>query len=90
MKLEQDKERYVYATIWERGITTYLDQTGRFRFMLYRSNAYVMALVQLDLGANIFEPLKNKSAEEMMRAYLVLVACLKKEGMDPEKRIMEN
>ena len=70
LQAQHAKERDVFATIWELRKTTYSDQMGRFPFTSCRGDEYVMVMVELDSSAILVETLKNRFAEEMLRAYL--------------------
>jgi hypothetical protein len=48
------------------------NQTGYFATTLSRGNKYIMVLVEVDGNYIDTEPLKYKSAGEMIKAYLAL------------------
>ena len=50
----------------------------------------MMDIVKLDSSAILVEAIRNRSAEEMKRAYLVLLARIKKVGANPKNHIMDN
>ena len=47
-------------------------------------------MVELDSSVILVEAIKNRSAEVMKRAYIVLLARIKKAGANPPKHIMDN
>ena len=49
-----------------------------------------MVLVELDSSAILVEALQDKTAEEMIRAYLLLVNRIKAAGIQPQKHVMDN
>ena len=61
-------ENEIYVTTWDLHNRTYSNQTGRFPFMSYKGNKYMMVVVELDLSAILVEAIKNKSAEEIKTA----------------------
>jgi len=51
----------------------YTDQLGRFPKKSSRGNQYIMVLTKVDSDAILVEPMKNRTAGEMIRAYQVLI-----------------
>ncbi len=49
-----------------------------------------MVFVDLDSSAILVEPIKDRSSEELKRAYLHLLGRVKAAGMYPKKHIMDN
>jgi len=49
-----------------------------------------MMMVEIDSSGILVEPLKDRTAEEMKRAYLLLIERLKRAGLAPEKHVMDN
>lgn len=49
-----------------------------------------MAMVHVDSNAVLAEPMKSRSAAEMIRAYLALLAKLRRAGFVPKKHILDN
>ena len=47
-------------------------------------------MCHVDSDAAISEPMKNRTAKEMIRAYLVLVEQLHRAGFAPKKHILDN
>jgi hypothetical protein len=84
------KEHDVFTQVWELRNTTYSDQTGRFPFTSYAGNKYVMVMVELDSSGIIVEGIKDRSSDELKRAYLKLLGRLKKAGVKPQKHIKDN
>ena len=50
----------------------YSDQPGRFPKKSSHGNQYIMVLTEVDSDAILVEPMKNRTAREMIRAYQVL------------------
>jgi hypothetical protein len=84
------KEEDVYIAVWDLKDTTYSDQTGRFPYTSYKGNKYLMVLVEIDSSCILVEPLADRTAEEMQRAYLRLYQRLKRAGVQPKKHVMDN
>ena len=49
----------------------------------------MMVMVELDSNAILVEAIKNRTAEKMKAAYLVLLARIKRQGDNSEKRFMD-
>ena len=58
--------------------------------MRYAGNRYAMMLVEIDSSAILVEPIKDKTKEELTRAYKKIHGRLKKAGMKPKKHVMDN
>ena len=61
----------------------YTDQTGKFPKKSSKGNHYIMVLIEIDSNAILVEAMKNRTAGEVIRAYLVLVTCLHNAGVTP-------
>jgi hypothetical protein len=68
----------------------YTDQTGQFPTKSSRSHQYVMVLIKIDSNAILVEAMKYRATGEMIRAYQVLVDCLRSAGVTPEMHILDN
>jgi hypothetical protein len=68
----------------------YTNQTGKFPKKSSKGNHYIMVLIEIDSNAVLVEAMKNRSAREMIRAYLVLVSCLRNAGVSPKMHIVDN
>ncbi len=53
----------------------YTDQPGRFPKKSSSGNQYIMVLNEVDSDAILVEPMKNRTAGEMIRAYQVLITA---------------
>ena len=51
----------------------YTDQTGRFLTRSSRGNQYIMVLVEIDSDSILVEPMKNRTAGEMVKTYQCVV-----------------
>ena len=68
----------------------YTDGTGRFPKQSRTGMNYVMVLAENDSDAILVEAMKNRSAGEMVRAYLELIGRLKECGIVPTKQVLDN
>ncbi len=68
----------------------YTDQTGRFLQKLSQGHQYIMVRIEMDSNTILVEAMKNRSTGEMMRAYQVLVNCLRSTGVTPKMHILED
>ena len=68
----------------------YTDQTGKFPKKSSKGNHYIMVLIEIDSNAILAEAMKNRTAGEMIRAYLVLVTRLSNAGVKPKMHILDN
>jgi hypothetical protein len=62
----------VYIKIHNASNMMQSDQTGRFPATLRSRNQYIMVLVEVDGNYIDAEPMKNRSAGSMIKAYLTL------------------
>ncbi|EJK62784.1 hypothetical protein THAOC_16590 [Thalassiosira oceanica] len=68
------KERDVYIKIIDPTDAIHSDQTGKFPVRSRAGNNYIMVMCHVDTAAVLAEPMKNRTAKEMIRAYKVLLA----------------
>jgi hypothetical protein len=85
------KMKDIYIKIHNTTKTMHSNQMGHFPATLSRGNKYIMVLVEVDGNYIDAEPIKNKSAGEMIKAYLALWNCLTALGTaKPTTHIMDN
>ena len=88
------KERTVFYRVLdvndEAAQKIYSDQPGRFPKKSSRGNQYIMVLTEVDSDAILVEPMKNRTAGEMIRAYQVLIDRLNSAGIFPKLHILDN
>jgi hypothetical protein len=65
------KTQYVYAATIDAG-QIYTDQTGRFPVVSSKGNNYIMILYDYDSNAILAQPIKNRTAPELLRAFKVM------------------
>ena len=68
----------------------YTDLTGRFPFQSSRGNNYLFILYNYDANAILAEPIKDRSAATITKAWTKLHSRLKLGGCKPELYIMDN
>ena len=66
------------------------DQTGRFPTTSNRGNKYLMVLYDHDSNAILAEPLKSRSASELVRATTSLHRYLSERGLKPTFQVLDN
>jgi hypothetical protein len=49
-----------------------------------------MVLIEINSNATLVEAMKNRTTGEMLRAYQVLVDCLRRAGVTPKMHILDN
>ena len=89
-RLRGKKERDIYTKVYDVRNTMFTDQTGQFPKRSQRGNKYIMVMVEIDSNAILVEPMKSRKDAEMVRAYRVMMARLKRAGIVPKKHIMDN
>jgi hypothetical protein len=65
------KTQYVYAATIDAG-QIYNDQTGRFPVVSSKGNKYIMILYDYDSNAILAQPIKDRTAPELLRAFQVM------------------
>jgi hypothetical protein len=68
----------------------YTDQTCKFPKKSSKGNHYIMVLIEIDINYILVEAMKNCSAGEMIRAYLVLMTHLCNASVTPKMHILDN
>lgn len=79
----------LFATVTETG-KIYTDQTGRFPVTSSRGNKYILVLYDYDTNAILTEPLKNRTGNEILRAYQKLHTYLTSRGFKPCTHWLDN
>eukprot|EP00804_Cyclotella_cryptica_P017230 CCRYP_013154-RA/>CCRYP_013154-RA protein AED:0.40 eAED:0.40 QI:0/-1/0/1/-1/1/1/0/260 len=70
--------------------TIFSDQTGQFPHRSSSGNHYLMVMVDIDFGAILVEPIKNRTDLELTRAYSTLITRLHRAGVVPRKHVLDN
>ena len=69
---------------------SYGDLCGRFTVQSSRENNYVMVIYSYDANAILAEPLKNRSAGEIVKTWNILNTKLERAGVSPLVYILDN
>ena len=68
----------------------YTDQTGKFPVTSYKGKHYVMVLHETSSNAILVEGLTNRTSEEMVATYQLLVDRLHDSKIEPKMHILDN
>jgi hypothetical protein len=83
------KTQYVYAaTIYAGQI--YTDETGRFPVVSSKGKKYIMILYDYDSNAILAQPIKDRTAPELLRAFKVMEQELVARGLKPKIMKLDN
>ena len=66
------------------------DQTGAFPFTSQRGNRYIMVAIHLGANYIFVEPMRNRTKEEMIRAYEKIINRMKLAGLGIKKHTLDN
>ena len=80
----------ILDTCDELQMKIFSDQTGRFPKRSCRGYQYIMVLCEIDSDAILVEPMRNRTAGEMIRAYQVIINRLRDAGIQPKQHILDN
>ncbi len=85
------KMQDVYLKIHIASETMYTDQSGRFPATLSSGNQYIMVLVEVNRNYTDAEPMKNRTSESMIKAYIALWTRLTATGViQPTTHLLVN
>jgi hypothetical protein len=76
------------ATIYADQI--YTDQTGRFPVVSSKGNKYIMILYDYDSNSILDQPIKDRTAPELLRAFQVMEQELVARGLKPKLMKLDN
>jgi hypothetical protein len=83
------KTQFVYAATIDAGqIYTY--QTGRFPVVSSKGNKYIMILYDYDSNAILAQPIKDRTAPELLKAFQVMEQELVARGLKPKLMRLDN
>jgi hypothetical protein len=75
--------QFVYASTIDAG-QVYTDQTGRFHVVLSKGNKYIMILYDYDSNTILAQPIKDRTAPELLKAFQVMEQELVARGLTPK------
>jgi hypothetical protein len=83
------KTQFVYAATIDAG-QIYTDQTGRFPVVSSKGNKYIMILYDYDSNAVLAQPIKDRTAPELLKAFQVIEQELVARGLKPKLMKLDN
>jgi hypothetical protein len=66
------------------------NQTGAFPFTSQQGNRYIMVAIHLDANYIFVEPMRNRTKEEMIRAYKKIINRMRSAGLGIKKHTLDN
>lgn len=88
----QDNTDGLAATVitWKQLSKTYSDQTGRFPVQSSSGNNYIFILYHFNSNGILAQPIKNRSATEILQAWKKCFDILKGKNLHPDLHILDN
>jgi hypothetical protein len=83
------KTQFVYAATIDAG-QIYTDQTGIFTVMSSKGNKYIIILYDYDRNAILAQPIKDRTALELLKAFQAMEQELVGRGLKPKLMKLEN
>jgi hypothetical protein len=83
------KTQFIYAAAIYAG-QIYTDQTGRFPVASSKGNRYIMILYDYDSNAILAQPIKDRTAPELLKAFQIMEQELVARGLKPNLMKLEN
>jgi hypothetical protein len=83
------KTQFVYAATIDAG-QIYTDQTGRFTVVSSKGNKYIMILNDYDSNATLAQPIKDRIAPELLKAFQVMETQFVARGLEPKLIKLDN
>jgi hypothetical protein len=83
------KTQFVYAATIDAG-QIYTDQTGRFPVLSRKGNKYIMILYDYDSNSILAQPIKYRTAPELLKAFQVMEQELVARGLKPKLMKLDN
>jgi hypothetical protein len=83
------KNQFVYAATIDVG-KIYTDQTGIFPVVSSKGNKYIMILYYYDSNAILAQPIKDRTAPELLKAFQVMEQELAARGLTPKLMKLDN
>jgi hypothetical protein len=81
--------QFVYATTIDAG-QIYTDQTGRFPMVSSKGNTYIMIVYDYDSNAILAQPIKDRTAPELLKSFQVMEQELVARGLKPSLMKLDN
>jgi hypothetical protein len=83
------KTQFIYAATIDAG-QIYTDQTGRFPVVSSKGNTYIMILYDYERNAILAQPIKDRTAPELLKAFQVMEQELVARGPTPKLMKLDN
>jgi hypothetical protein len=83
------KTQFVYATTIDAG-QIYTDQLGRFPVVSSKGNKYIMILYDYYSNAILAQPIKYRTAPELLKSFQVMEQELVARGLKPKLMKLDN
>jgi hypothetical protein len=83
------KTQFIYAATIDEG-QIYTDQTGRFPVVSSKGNKYIMILYSYDSNAILAQPIKDRTAPELLKDFQVMEQELVARGLKPKLMKLDN
>jgi hypothetical protein len=83
------KTQFVYAATIDAG-QIYTDQTGRFPVVSSKGNKYIMILYDYDSNVILAQPIKYRTAPELLKAFQFMEQELVARGLKPKLMKLDN
>jgi hypothetical protein len=83
------KTQFVYAATIDAG-QIYTDPTGRFPVVSSKGNKYIMIFYDYDSNAILAQPIKNRAAPELLKAFQIMEQELVARGLKPKLMKLDN
>jgi hypothetical protein len=77
------KTQFVYAATIDAG-QIYTEQTGRFSVVSSKGNTYIMILYDYDSNAILVQPIKDRTAPELLKSFQFMEQELVARGLKPK------
>jgi hypothetical protein len=83
------KKQFVYAATIDAG-QIYTDQTGRFTVVSSKGNKCIMILYDYDSNVILAQPIKDRTAPELLKAFQIMEQKLMARGLKPKLMKLDN
>jgi hypothetical protein len=83
------KTQFVYAATIDAG-QIYTDQTGIFPVVSSKGNKYIMIVYDYDSNATLEQPLKDRTAPELLKGFQFMEQELMARGLKPKLMKLDN
>jgi hypothetical protein len=83
------KTQFVYAATIDAG-QIYTDQTAIFPEVSSKGNTYIMILYDYDSNAILAQPIKDRTAPELLKAFQIMEQILVARGLTPKLMKLDN